>query len=339
LSTDLYNAGYFKAKEIEMRRLPIVLLVFAVVLAVGFLLPAQAADTGKVVRFGTFSVATDYAPYLIAKRMGWLDDTLGKIGYKAEYLDPFQSLAPINEALATGAVDFVFAAEIPFIIGRASGIDDRIVWYSCATKIELLVPPSSTAKNLADLKGKRVAGLPGTGSHFGFMDNLRKAGLDRSAVIFLPMSPPESKAAFETGAVDAWVTWPPFVEQEIIAGKGRPLEGFDSHVQVGMAGRTAFMQQNPEATTQILATLDRARNWIKANPEKAQTMMSEELKLPLEVVKLAWPRLDWSGSLDDKVIADIQEKADFLKDLGQIKKSVPVKSDLIGLPGKPSTPP
>jgi sulfonate transport system substrate-binding protein len=62
--------------------------------------------------------------------------------------------------------------------------------------------------------------------------------------------------------------------------------------------------------------------------------MSEELKLPLEVIKLAWPRLDWSASLDDKVIADMQEKADFLKDLGKIKQTINVKTDFIGFPGK-----
>jgi len=313
-------------------RKSLALLSFVAALSVSFTSSLQAADPAKTVHFGTFSVATDYAPYLIAKRMGWIDEALGKIGYKADYLDPFQSLAPINEALATGNADFIFAAETPLIIGRASGIDDHIVWYSCAAKIELLVPASSSAKSILDLKGKRVAGLSGTSAHFGFMDNLKKAGLNSSDIAFLPTPPPEAKAAFETGAVDGWAVWPPFIEQEIIAGKGRPLDGFSSYAQVVMVGRTAFIQANPEATSRIIETLDRARNWVKANPEKAQQMMSDELKLPLVVIKLAWPRLNWSGSLDDKIIADMQAKADFLKDFGLIKKPVNVKADFVRLP-------
>ena len=40
--------------------------------------------------------------------------------------------------------------------------------------------------------------------------------------------------------------------------------------------------------------------------------MAKVLNLPVAVVQLAWPKHDWQQKLDEFVIADIQDKADFL---------------------------
>jgi sulfonate transport system substrate-binding protein len=104
-------------------------LVVALVLAIATTYwPAFGAEA---VHIGTFSIAIDYAPYLVARSKGWFEDVLKPYGMTPDYTT-FQTLAPINESFATGRVDVVFEAETPAIIGRAAGIDIRITGISCS---------------------------------------------------------------------------------------------------------------------------------------------------------------------------------------------------------------
>ena len=144
----------------------------------------------------------------------------------------FQSLPPVNEAMATQQVDAVFEAEPPALIGRAAGIDVKIVGISCSLVQEILVPQKSKAQSVADLKGAKIAVLAGTSSHYGVLKLLKEAGLGPDSVEIIDMVPPDAKSAFETGQVDAWAVWPPFVEQEEMAGTGQGLaEGRCAHSQ------------------------------------------------------------------------------------------------------------
>lgn len=281
----------------------------------------HAAPATKPLRMGSFSVAVDYGPYLVAKNRHWFEEALQSDGYKVEYT-LFQSLPPINEALATDRVDVVFEAEPPAIVGKAAGIDVQIWGLSCKLIQEILVPTKSPVKTAGQLKGKRIAVLAGTSSHYGLLKILNAAGVTRNDVEIVDMVPPDAKNAFETGRVDAWAVWPPWVEQEELAGNGRVLPGGDAVIYSIMALRGGFARDNPAAVDKILKTLTRAKEWMVSNPEEAQKIVSTELNVPVEVVQKAWPRHDWSATINEAVIADIEAKAQFLSTNGFIKTPV-----------------
>ncbi|MBN1859723.1 hypothetical protein JW848_11065, partial [Candidatus Bipolaricaulota bacterium] len=56
--------------------------------------------------------------------------------------------------------------------------------------------------------------------------------------------------------------------------------------------------------------------------QEGQAIVAEDLNLELPVVELAWPKHDWSARLSDAVVADIQQKGDFLFDLGKVERRV-----------------
>jgi sulfonate transport system substrate-binding protein len=290
--------------------------------------PTASGSSEKKVNIGSFSVAVDYAPYLIARKKGWFDEVLAKKGFKASYT-AFQSLPPINESLATGKVDVMFEAEPPTIIGEAAGIDLKIVGISCNLVQEILVPTSSTIKQASDLKGKTVAVLAGTSSHYGLLKIAGKAGVKPSEIKVVDMVPPDAKNAFETKKVDAWAVWPPFVEQEEISGKGRKLPKGDAVINSIMAVRSKFAQENPEIVKDLVAVLQKSKEWIIKNPAEAQEIVSKEIDVPLEVVKKSWASHNWAAKLTPIVTSDIQSKADFFKANNFIKKAVDVKAELI----------
>lgn len=280
------------------------------------------------VRIGSFFTAVDYAPYLIAKDKHWFEDSLGVKGIKVEYTE-FQTLPTINEAFATGKIDVVFEAEPPAIIGKASGINIVIRDISCSLIQEILVPTNSNVKTIADLKGKKIAVLAGTSSHYGVLKMLKDNGINANDVQIIDMVPPDAKAAFESGQIDAWAVWPPFVEQEELAGKGRILPKGDAYINSIMAVRGDFINDNEAIFKTIENVFNNTKIWILANPDSAVAIVSRQLNVPIEVIQKAWPRHDWTATLNAHVIDDIQAKANFLKETGKIQNDVKVKDDLI----------
>ncbi|MCX6249738.1 MAG: aliphatic sulfonate ABC transporter substrate-binding protein [Bacteroidetes bacterium] len=280
------------------------------------------------VKIGCFYLSVDYAPYLIAKYKHWFEDSLGVKGINVEYTQ-FQTLPTINEAFATGKIDVVFEAEPPAIIGKASGIDITIRDISCSLVQEVLVHQNSTIKTIADLKGKKIALLSGTSSHYGVLKMLKENGIKQNEVQILDMMFSDAKAAFESGQVDAWAAAPPLVEQEEIAGTGRTLPRGDAFINSIMAVRGGFIKNHSDVFVTIDNVFNKAKDWLLLNQDSAIIIVSIQLNVPVDVIKLAWPRHNWKVKLNQKIIDDIQNKADFLKEIGKIQHSVKVKDDLI----------
>lgn len=313
-----------------MKRTVITIIGIVIVVITGYLLTIRQPQTGvSIVHIGSFSRAIDYAPYYIARFQGWFEEVAEKYGATVEYTE-FQSLPPINEALATDNIDIVFEAEPPAIVGRSAGIDLRIKGVGVSLIQEIVVPAGSSVQTIQDLKGKKIAVAAGSSSHYGVRKILENSGVSPDEVEILDMSPPDAKAAFAARQIDAWAVWPPFVEQEEVSGNGRVLRGGDVFIQSIITVRGKFADENPELTNDLLDVISRAQNWILENESEAQQIVAETLDLDLAVVQLAWPKHNFKPRLGEKEIADIQDKADFLFEVGLIKNKVDV-ADLIEL--------
>ncbi len=66
----------------------------------------------------------------VARDQGFIEEELGAIGVKAEFI-PMTGAGPaINEALAGGSLDVGFLGDFPAIIGKAAGIDTQLISFS-----------------------------------------------------------------------------------------------------------------------------------------------------------------------------------------------------------------
>ena len=74
----------------------------------------------------------------------------------------------------------------------------------------VIVPKDSAIKNVADLKGKRIAFNKGSNVQYFLVKLLEKNGLKYSDVIPIFLPSPDARAAFQKGAVDAWIIWDPY---------------------------------------------------------------------------------------------------------------------------------
>lgn len=282
------------------------------------------------VRIGSFFTAIDYAPYIVAKSQGRFEKAFGNRA-KISYVT-FESLPTINESFATDRVDIVFEAELPALIGHAAGIDVVMAGVSCSLVQEIIVLTGSKIRDVSGLQGRKIAVLAGTSSHYGIIKTLLDATIDPKTVTILDMAPPDAKAAFSAGNVDAWAVWPPWVEQETVPGRARALPGGDAYIHSIMAIRRGFAEDNPELANAALSVLEDTKLWMIANPQEAKQIVASELDLPKEIVAAAWPKHNWSANIDSAMLKDIQAKADFLRDLELVEHRINVESTFVWKP-------
>ena len=282
------------------------------------------------VRIGTMGDAVDYAPYMVARSKGWFEEDFRKNGATGAKYMTFQSLPTLNETLATNRLDLVFEAEVPAIIGKgAAGVDLRIIGISCSLTQDILVRANSPIKTVADLRGKKVTVPVGTSSHYNLLAILSTAGISDGDLQIIDMSPPDARNAFEIGQVDAWAIWPPWVEQQVVSGKGRILPGTNAHINSIMSVRGKYQGDHKQIVTAAFQVLERSKSFIRNHPDEARGIVADTLKLDRKIIDLAWPKHDWSAELNQNLTDDIQAKADFLYKRGLIRSSMNVSTELI----------
>lgn len=287
---------------------------------------ASAPDT---IRIGTFSRAVDYAPFYVAQSEGMFEAAAD--GAEIEYVE-FDSAPAINEALGTGRIDMVFMAEPPALITASAGIDVIIAALGASLIQDIIVPAGSDIETSADLDGARVGVLAGSSSQYGLLKIAEDAGVDPDSIEILDLAPPDAQAAFEAGEIDAWAVWPPFVQQQVIQETGVLLPEGDAAIQSIVVVPTSFADEYPETYDALIQAVAEAKEFIAENETDAQAIVSESVGVDADVVELAWPRHDFTAEIDDEVVADIQEKADFLVEAGFLENEVDVAT-LVKQPG------
>lgn len=307
------------------------LLVVGVAVSIGYRSAGPASPTQ--VGIGTFSQAIDYGPYYVARHFGWFEQALSQVGgAKPVYLE-LGGFDEIQTALAQDRLHAFFSAEAPVIKLVSDKQPIRIVEIGCTLQQEVLVRRGRQINSIADLSGKAIAVAEGTSSHYGLMNILRSAGLSSNDITLRPGFPGEIKPLYEAGGVDAWAVWPPFVEEQVIAGRGVALSGGEAKIQSVMSLHRSLIERGAPTARATVTALRRAKAWMGANPDEAITIVAQALRMDRAVVEMSWAKHNWSAELDDSVLADVDDKAVFLKSVGVVAETahVPTRRDLVDL--------
>jgi sulfonate transport system substrate-binding protein len=142
-------------------------------------------------------------------------------GFRIDYSE-FQSGHLVVEALNGGSLDYGGMSEIPPIFAAASTIQSFrqiAVYHGDVNNQVVLVPRDSTARKIADLKGKRVGYVRATTSQYFLIRMLEEAGLGWDDIHPVAMGVSDGAAAFSQGALDAWAIYG-FPIQRAIATEG-----------------------------------------------------------------------------------------------------------------------
>lgn len=270
----------------------------------------------------------------LQKAQGTLEKRLQPLGVSVKWVE-FPAGPQLLEGLNVGAVDVGYVGEAPPIFAQAAGADFVYIGNDPASPEAeaIVVPKASPLKSVAELKGKKVALNKGSNVHFLLVKLLKKAGLSYSDIqpVFLP--PADARAAFERGAVDAWVIWDPFLaaaEKQIGARVLADGRGVVNNYNFYLAARK-YAQQQPKVIEALFEDTVERGHWIKTHLNEAAALIAPLQGLDAEVVRSALHRYQFNiKPLTPEVAKQQQEIADTFAELKLIPKPIRIADALPG---------
>jgi NitT/TauT family transport system substrate-binding protein len=256
--------------------------------------PAVAAAQLRTVKVAnTSKPVMDNLYVFVGMHMKFFEE----VGLKVEP-SYFRGGGEVIRAITTRSVDLgVTAATTSSMIAIAKGEAMKIVATNVAPLVGLvwLVEVDSPIKSVKDLKGKKVGfSSPGSVTHQVIQKILKIEGLDKDTQIVRVGAPGDSWAAVKNKVVDAgWHVLPGY-HTLLLKNEARVLIRAEDYVkqysQTCVVAMDDVIQKDPDLIRNFLKARVKAVRFIKDknNAERVIQIWAEELKLPVEAVRLAY---------------------------------------------------
>lgn len=307
--------------------------ILAATMAVMAAAPALAGDQ-QPLRIGWVSAMAN-APAVIADKKGFFKDE----GLVVE-LKQFGDGPVIQQAVASGDVDVAYVGAPPVYQWFSRGLDSVILAKVNYGQAALVAKADGPIHTLADLKGKRLAGVNrGSGMDVLLRGYVLKevAKLDPDTDLQLSHMPAGNmNAALDTGVVDAVFEWEPFISQSVLRGAGRVVfdvnEALPHYPWYVIASTRKLVSERPDDLVKLLRAHHKAIAFLHDHPEEADRIIAEAFKMqPVKtaggktvaaeaIVAEARKRLGWSDAIEDSDRAFIQRLMDYSLALGILSK-------------------
>jgi sulfonate transport system substrate-binding protein len=263
----------------------------------------------------------------LASASGAFDDA----SYKVKWAK-FDYGPPLVAAAGSGDVDLGMVGAVPPIAGAATNLGFKVVAtqqpFSTDSAIEnIIVPKDSTAKTLADLKGKKIAVPQGSSAHGLLLNALKAEGLGPKDVHIVYLDPKAGASAFDSGKVDAWSIWDPQGAFAVQKGARVLVKGVppvdDTNLYYVASDKSLQDKERRAALADLLERISKAYAWGNAHPAEHAKAISQDSGVPVDQVEKtvdAWRyRLQYVGP--DRIAAG-QKLADNFFDAGEITNKV-----------------
>lgn len=310
------------------------------------------AETAQLRIAQQFGIA--YLPLIVASERGLVEEEAKALGIappKIEWLR-LSGAASMNEALISGGLDFATAGITPMILtwDKTRTTAKIIGVAALGSMANILTSNNPNIKTLADFTEKDRIALPSV--KVGFQPIVLQMAADKAFgkydkldELTVSMPHPDATAQILSGRseITAHFTAPPFSQQQLASGKvHQVLNSYDvlggPHTFNVVYATTKFVNDNPKTIQAFVRGLDRANEWIKANPKEAAALYikAENSKLAPDFVE---------GIIRDKDVnfttipEGAQKFADFEAKVGLIKQAPASWRDLFwsGLGEKPGS--
>ena len=269
-----------------------------------------------------------YGVLPIIKARGDLDKALKEKGVNVKWVE-FPAGPQLLEGLNVGSVAFGESGEAPPIFAQAANSNLVYVANQPAAPLAeaLIVPKDSAIQSVQDLKGKRVVLNKGSNVHYLLLKVLEAnhLKLDDIQVVYLP--PAVARAAFEKGAVDAWVIWDPFfaaAEKQLNAKVIATGQNLVNNHQFYLADRK-FAEQHPDILKIVVNELNTTTQWVSQHQTDAAKLLEKPTGLPLDILNTSISRMGFGVT---PISNDVVKKQQAVADAFYQQKLIPNKINI-----------
>ncbi|HET8831115.1 MAG TPA: taurine ABC transporter substrate-binding protein [Casimicrobiaceae bacterium] len=288
-------------------------------------------------------------PYRVSQEAKDLEKATGyKINWKQ-----FGGGGEVIKAMASGAVQIgeVGSAGVAAAVSRGEPFE--LFWSldDIGDAEELVAKNGSGINSVKDLKGKKIAMPFNSTTHFHTMVALEQAGVDPKDVQILNMRPPEVRAAWQRGDIQATYIWDPVLSEvkkdgKVIITSGKLSADTGKATFDGYIVNKDWAKQNHDFMVKFVKVLAAADEKYRANKDK-WTKDSAEIKavakwsgakpedVPAGMALYRFPTLaeqntKWLGGGKDSLAAKaLAATAQFQLSQKQIEKTLPDYSAVV----------
>lgn len=210
----------------------------------------------------------------IAQEKKFIDEELGKAGYKIEYV-PFAAAGPaVNEALAGKKIDLAIYADFPGLVLKSKDIGITLIgitdkYFNSTT----IVKSDSPIKSVKELKGKKIAFTKGTYMQKYFLEVLALNGLSEKDMEIINVVTTDAVSALLNGNVDALIYTDNTVIPLIVNKSAREIDSTRHYpelsAQIIFVGVDSFLKENPDVPVAVIKALAKAKEFVKSNTQEA----------------------------------------------------------------------
>ncbi|MBD1920627.1 aliphatic sulfonate ABC transporter substrate-binding protein [Microcoleus sp. FACHB-831] len=238
--------------------------------------------TASSVRLG-FSAWPGWFPWQVAQEQGIFQ--ANKVPVDLKWFDGY--LESIS-TLTAGQIDANSQTLGDTVSSLSGGADQVIVLVNDNSTGNDKVIVREGINSIADLKGKKVAAEEGTVDHFLLLLGLKKAGLQRQDIKFIPLETGKSAAAFVAGQVDATAVFAPFTTQALKRQGSKELfssKDFPGAISDHLVFTRKFVQEHPDRVQALVDSWFVTLDYMKANLNKAYEIMAKRAGVPVSEYK------------------------------------------------------
>jgi sulfonate transport system substrate-binding protein len=257
---------------------------------------------------------------------------ISKLPFKASWSD-FTSGPPMLQAMGSGSVDIGGVGDAPPVFAAAGGEQVALVGARVTpdNAAALVVPKGSPITSVSQLKGKKIAVAQGSSADYHLLTVLSKAGLTTKEVTLDYLQPAEALAAFNSGHVDAWDIWSPYIEQVTAQDSARILvngNGYGSPYSFEVASRAALNDPAKAAAIRdYLKILNQAYLWSESHVQTWARLWGDATGLPASImVKASQDDVNKPATITPTVVSAEQQLVSAFYQAGLIPTNVSMSS-------------
>jgi sulfonate transport system substrate-binding protein len=231
----------------------------------------------------------------------------------------FPNFTDMLAALNSGRIDLTEIGDVGALQSYENGGGNAkvvAVTRPNADSLGLLVPKTSKATSLADLKGKKIQFLKSTNSYTFFRNQVKQARLRESDFHVVQISGPAANKAFQSGQVDGYYTIDPNLA-DLQHQTGARLIATARQFAVSniypYVATVSAIKHKPAAIAAFVKALAANFAWIKDNPEQQAALLAPKIGFSQAAIRASFARAGQAlQPIDATFLASEQRVADEL---------------------------
>ena len=240
-------------------------------------------------------------------------DFFARNGLKVTLKETYDSGATATAGMLNGEADIAVASE--FVAVRQILNRKDLINFGTIAKYEntfIIWRTDSGIKTLQDLKGKKVGVTLKTISEFYLGRTFGLNGLKLEQVTLVDVKAADAERAVTNGEVDAVVTWEPWVTRiDQHLGKEVIIRALQSSQQAywNLVSTGNWAKNHSNIVKRLMKSMTQAEDYLARHQDEAKAIVRKRMKFDDAFMERLWPRYQFSLSLDQSLIAAMEDEA------------------------------